>query len=597
MENKLRFFLSLVAVTISLLCILPAEVYAESQGQIELTFDEENFSEDVSDSELPENAEQALQAAKKHIEKTGVSQVGLFEILVEVDKYSQEAADYAVKQLAPKTDWNAQAVKAAKVYLELTDYSRAEILFNLEETNRFTKDQAIYAVNQDYPDANWNERALTAAENYLGSTHCSRKGLLEQLEEVYMYTPEEANYAIAHVDRYTDWKEQARKAADKYVKTINISQEGLVRKLVDQDLFPAEDVDLAVCITFDLKIKDNPFSDIDLSETHYETIMSLYSSGVIKGYDDGTFKSSENLKRQHIVRFLVRSLRLDHEGLKTSFEDSKEHSASSYIAAAVEHGIIEGYPDGSFKPDKNITRAELALMISRAYGLKINNEKIINFDDVDKNQFGYDAIQALASNDVVSGYGDGRFGPSQNATRGEFSKFLVNAEHKMNKSVAVIIEAKKWIGARGGSSMHKNMVDGYNAIKPFPRGYKVKYEDDWCNIFVTHIFDKYKASHLTGRECGVERHIEIFKSKGIWIEDGTITPKKADLITYNWNQTTQPNTGWADHIGIVENVKGNQITVIEGNVENVVQRRIISVGHGYIRGYARPKYEKIIEVK
>ena len=61
-------------------------------------------------------------------------------------------------------------------------------------------------------------------------------------------------------------------------------------------------------------------------------------------------------------------------------------------------------------------------------------------------------------------------------------------------------------------------------------------------------------------------------------------------ILFNWDDGTQPNDGFADHIGFVEAVNGNVITCIEGNISEAVGRRNIYVGWGYIRGYARPKY-------
>jgi len=62
-------------------------------------------------------------------------------------------------------------------------------------------------------------------------------------------------------------------------------------------------------------------------------------------------------------------------------------------------------------------------------------------------------------------------------------------------------------------------------------------------------------------------------------------------MLFNWDDATQPNDGYSDHIGYVEAVSGNTITVIEGNKNEAVERRSIPVGWGYIRGYARPKYE------
>jgi len=94
--------------------------------------------------------------------------------------------------------------------------------------------------------------------------------------------------------------------------------------------------------------------------------------------------------------------------------------------------------------------------------------------------------------------------------------------------------------------------------------------------------------------CGVEEHVKIFKKMGIWIEDGTITPEPGYVIVYNWDKATQPNDGYSAHIGFVEEVSGGNVTAIEGNRGEMVARRKIPLGWGYIRGYAAPKYEKAV---
>lgn len=124
-----------------------------------------------------------------------------------------------------------------------------------------------------------------------------------------------------------------------------------------------------------------------------------------------------------------------------------------------------------------------------------------------------------------------------------------------------------------------------------PRRYTVKYTDEWCDTAVSAAAIKAGAQDIIGRECGCEQHIAIFKEKGIWIEDGTIRPEPGYVIVYNWGDFTQPNDGYSDHIGYVESVSGNIITVIEGNKNVSVERRNIPVGWGYIRGYAKPKYD------
>lgn len=150
---------------------------------------------------------------------------------------------------------------------------------------------------------------------------------------------------------------------------------------------------------------------------------------------------------------------------------------------------------------------------------------------------------------------------------------------------------RSWLGFSEYNGNFKIIIDLYNSVKPLPRRYTVKYTDEWCDTAVSAAAIKAGAQDIIGRECGCEQHIAIFKEKGIWIEDGTIRPEPGYVIVYNWGDFTQPNDGYSDHIGYVESVSGNIITVIEGNKNVSVERRNIPVGWGYIRGYAKPKYD------
>lgn len=158
--------------------------------------------------------------------------------------------------------------------------------------------------------------------------------------------------------------------------------------------------------------------------------------------------------------------------------------------------------------------------------------------------------------------------------------------------------ARSWLGRNEYDGTHRMIIDTYNSYIPRARGYKVQYDDQWCDTFVSALYIKLNAVYLIGGpECGVEEHIKIFKANGIWIEDGNIIPNPGYLICYNWGDTTQPNDGYADHIGIVETCNGTTITVIEGNYKDSVARRTIPVGWGYIRGFASPKYAEVSSAK
>lgn len=154
---------------------------------------------------------------------------------------------------------------------------------------------------------------------------------------------------------------------------------------------------------------------------------------------------------------------------------------------------------------------------------------------------------------------------------------------------------RSWAGFSEANGKFKQIIGIYNSHTPLALGYKVKYTDEWCDTTVSAAAIQAGMADLIGTECGCERHIAIFRKLGIWIEDGTVTPKPGYIIVYNWNTRTQLNDGFADHIGVVDSVKDGIITCIEGNKGEAVGYRSIPVGWGYIRGYAAPKYDEVEE--
>jgi hypothetical protein len=79
---------------------------------------------------------------------------------------------------------------------------------------------------------------------------------------------------------------------------------------------------------------------------------------------------------------------------------------------------------------------------------------------------------------------------------------------------------------------------------------------------------------------------------GIWVEADDHVPTFGDIILYDWDDSGNgDNKGNSDHVGVVEKVPGNTITVIEGNYSNAVKRRTLQVNGKYIRGYIVPKFD------
>jgi hypothetical protein len=163
----------------------------------------------------------------------------------------------------------------------------------------------------------------------------------------------------------------------------------------------------------------------------------------------------------------------------------------------------------------------------------------------------------------------------------------------MGKYASEIIKlAQSWIGRNEKDGTHKMIIDVYNAHRPLARWYKVKYTDNWCATTISAMSIKLGMTDIIPTECSCQQMIELFKKIGCWVEDESVTPKAGWIIFYDWQDNGKNDAkGWADHTGIIEKVDGNTITVIEGNYNNAVKRRAISVNAQYIRGYGVPKYD------
>jgi hypothetical protein len=167
----------------------------------------------------------------------------------------------------------------------------------------------------------------------------------------------------------------------------------------------------------------------------------------------------------------------------------------------------------------------------------------------------------------------------------------------MSKTANKVIEqARAWLGRNEASGTHKAIIDIYNSHKPLARGYKVKYTDAWCATFVSAVAIKLGYTDIIPTECGCEEMIKKFKGIGAWIENENRTPQPGEIVFYDWQDNGKgDNVGYTDHVGIVEKVVGNTITIIEGNINNSVGRRVIKVNAKGLRGYATPKYDIVVD--
>jgi subtilisin len=170
------------------------------------------------------------------------------------------------------------------------------------------------------------------------------------------------------------------------------------------------------------------FSDLSNVKWYSRHMMYLNTRSILLGYDGGVIKPDQLVKRSEAVAMLGRALGLDKTQRSTRFSDvGSSNHASGYIESAAEKDIISGFKDGTFRPDEPVTRAEMAILISKAYSLP--DTQSIAFSDVNTNVTGYQAIYNLAASGITEGFKDGTFHPYEKMLRSTYSVFLAKAEN------------------------------------------------------------------------------------------------------------------------------------------------------------------------
>ena len=140
----------------------------------------------------------------------------------------------------------------------------------------------------------------------------------------------------------------------------------------------------------------------------------------LSGYANGTFEPDRNMTRAEVTtmfaRLLTEKMAADQTYSNTFSDVAKSHWAANYIGYMQQFGIITGYADGSFRPDASVTRAEFAAIASRFERL---TEGTKSFSDVPSSHWAAKYINFAATRGWVNGYADGTFRPNNSITRAE----------------------------------------------------------------------------------------------------------------------------------------------------------------------------------
>lgn len=170
------------------------------------------------------------------------------------------------------------------------------------------------------------------------------------------------------------------------------------------------------------------FTDVSKSHPNYQAITELAERKVINGYTDGTFRPNNQVNRAEFAAFVARSL--DLPAADSNFKDVPK-SAALYdgVSRAYKAGIIKGFSDGSFKPTVAVNRQDMAVMIDRAMQLKgsYTKTKALNFSDSSKvGAYAKTSVERLYHYNVMGAYSGTTFQPTTIGTRSETAKHIYN---------------------------------------------------------------------------------------------------------------------------------------------------------------------------
>ena len=172
----------------------------------------------------------------------------------------------------------------------------------------------------------------------------------------------------------------------------------------------------------------SPFADVSEGDWYYEAVRFVQERGLMNGYSDGQFGPNDNLSRAQLAQILFNKEGKPGVNYLMDFSDVADEAwYAEAIRWAASQGIVGGYGNGTFGPDDPITREQLAVMLWRYSGSPAATNKELYFNDTDEiSGFALEALRWAMENGILNGYDDGRLAPMGQATRAQAAQMLKN---------------------------------------------------------------------------------------------------------------------------------------------------------------------------
>lgn len=178
------------------------------------------------------------------------------------------------------------------------------------------------------------------------------------------------------------------------------------------------------------------FTDVAENNAHFDAIVALHKAGIINGYPDGTFKPAQDVTRGQAAKMIVGALGLDTKNVTNpNFTDLPvTHHYYSSIAALAALDAVEKKEKNLVAPNETVTRGEIAYMLAQA--LKLKAEGTNPFEDAPADSDYASYVTALYENGIANGVSETKFGVDESITRGQLATFIFNVMNKFTEDDA-----------------------------------------------------------------------------------------------------------------------------------------------------------------
>ncbi len=171
------------------------------------------------------------------------------------------------------------------------------------------------------------------------------------------------------------------------------------------------------------------FKDVNDRHSHSASIYKLADRQIIKGYKDGTFRPNEQVTRGQVASIITSILNIDTTNVPnpgfTDVTPGKSHYHG--IAALVDAGVLSGYGDGTFHPNAALTRGQMAKILVKAFQFKETGSAATPFTDVKSSEY-LNFINTLYELGITKGTSKSTFSPNTPVKRGQLASFVLRCE-------------------------------------------------------------------------------------------------------------------------------------------------------------------------